>query len=372
MANTCPLRNVIIAGGGTGGHIYPGVAIARALESLHPNLKVHFVGARGGLEEKIIPRENFPLHTVPVGRLHHTVGLLTRIRTLLTLPLALWRAAQILNEFKPVAVLGVGGFASGPLLLVASIFGYRTLIWEPNAYPGLTNRMLARRVSECLLVFDEAAQFLHARKITRAGLPVRASMKPNERVAFVRADSRRPLRILVFGGSQGARFINNLVCDSVMRSVRSKDDWLNGIEIVHQTGSTDFARLVEAYKGAPDQVKVFEYLHDMDARYRWADLVVCRSGASTVAEIAACEKAAIFIPLPTAADDHQRKNAAVLAQAGAAVLMPQNEATTLIFRESIARFRDDRTRIQALEENVKKFQFPQAAERIVERMLAQD
>ena len=308
-------RNVIIAGGGTGGHIYPGVAIARALERMHPELKVHFVGARGGLEEKIVPRENFPLHTVPVGRLHHTVGLATRIRTLLTLPLAFWKAFTILRELKPVAVLGVGGFASGPMLFVSSLLGYRSLIWEPNAFPGMTNRMLARRVSECLLVFDEAARFLNARKTTKAGLPVRANMMPGQHAPLIAVTSTRPLRILVFGGSQGARFINNLVCDSVMESVRSGDDWLRDIEIVHQTGATDHARLVEAYKGAPSQVQVFEYLHDMDARYLWADLVVCRSGASTVAEIAACEKAAIFIPLPTAADDHQRKNAEVLANA---------------------------------------------------------
>ena len=147
-------KKVVIAGGGTGGHIYPGVAIARALEAMHPELEVHFVGAEGGLEEKISPREKFPLHTIPVGKLHHTVGLKTRLITLIKLPLAFVAAVKILFKLKPVAVLGVGGFASGPMLFVSALFGYRSVIWEPNAYPGLANRLLARLVDECLLVFE--------------------------------------------------------------------------------------------------------------------------------------------------------------------------------------------------------------------------
>lgn len=357
--STAGKRKIIIAGGGTGGHIYPGVAIARAIERLHPDVEVHFVGATGGLEEKIIPREKFPLHTVPVGRLHHSVSRLERIKTLLKLPLAFFAALKILRDLKPVAVLGVGGFASGPMLFVASLFGYRSVIWEPNAYPGMANRLLARRVDECLLVFEEAGHHLHARRITASGLPVRASMVPAPRVPGARS-----LRVLVFGGSQGARFINELVSSSVKRG-----GWLDGIELVHQTGAADFARMKDAYAGAPENFQVFEYLHDMDRRYTWADLVVCRSGASTVAEICACQKAAIFIPLPTAADDHQRKNAEVLARVDAALMFPQKDLTPEKFRETLKRFRDDRSAIERMEKNVRQFQFPNAAERIVERLL---
>ncbi len=357
---------VIIAGGGTGGHIYPGVAIARAVERLHPEIAVHFVGAKGGLEEKIIPRENFPLHTVPVGKLHASVGLWTQLKTILLLPLAFIAAVRILWRLKPVAVLGVGGFASGPMLFVASLFGYRSLIWEPNAYPGLTNRLLARRVSECLLVFEEAGRHLHARKLTPSGLPVRAAMVPTPRT-----HGHRPLRILVFGGSQGARFINNLVSAAVKTG-----GWLEGVELVHQTGPLDFARIKESYAGAPQAFQVLEYLHDMDQRYAWADLVVCRAGASTVAEICACQKAAIFIPLPTAADDHQRKNAEVLARVDAALVFlqndPKNELTPARFRETLERFRDDRSLIERMEQNVRQFQFPNAAEKIVARLLPTD
>jgi UDP-N-acetylglucosamine--N-acetylmuramyl-(pentapeptide) pyrophosphoryl-undecaprenol N-acetylglucosamine transferase len=350
--------NVIIAGGGTGGHIYPGVAIARAVEKLHPEVKVTFVGARGGLEEKIVPREGFPLRVVPVGKLHHSVGLMTRLKTLITLPFAFLEAWKILRSLKPVAVLGVGGFASGPILFVASLFGYRTLIWEPNAYPGLANRLLARRVDESLLVFEEAAKHLRSRRTMMSGLPVRSTMIPAPRAASA------PLRVLVFGGSQGAHFINQLL----PAALREGDSWMDGIELVHQTGPRDYIATLDAYKGSP--FSVHEYLHDMDRRYAWADLVVCRSGASTVAEICACRKAAIFIPLPTAADDHQRKNAEVLAKADAAMMCLQSELTPESFRATLKRFRDDRSLISKYEENVVKFQYPNAAEKIAERLVA--
>ena len=355
-------RKVIIAGGGTGGHIYPGVAIARALEKLHPDIEVHFVGAKGGLEEKIIPREKFPLHTVQIGKLHKSVGLGARIKTLFQLPLAFLASAKILRSVKPVAVLGVGGFASGPLLFMSSLLGFRSLIWEPNAHPGMANRILARFVDECLLVFKDAGSLLSARKVTPVGLPVRPVMVPH-----VRAEGQ-PLRILVFGGSQGARAINEVVS----QSVSDGGDWLNGVELIHQTGPLDFPRIKGLYEEkAPKNVQVFEYLHDMDQKYAWADIVVCRAGASTVAEICACRKAAIFIPLPTAADDHQRKNAEVLARGEGAEMILQKEFTTTKFQTLVKQFRDDRSLVKKLEANVSKFAFPNAAETIVERVLAE-
>jgi UDP-N-acetylglucosamine--N-acetylmuramyl-(pentapeptide) pyrophosphoryl-undecaprenol N-acetylglucosamine transferase len=362
-------RTVIIAGGGTGGHIYPGVAIARALIRHHPNIDVVFVGARGGLEEKIVPREGFALRLVEVGKLHKSVGLAERAKTLLKLPRAFFASAAILRELRPVAVLGVGGYASGPLVFVAALFGYRALIWEPNAYPGLANRLLARIVAECLLVFSEAASHLRARRVTQSGLPVRSSMRPRE-ASEGRADG--PLRVLVFGGSQGARAVNLAVSQAVVEG----GDWLDGVEVAHQTGAADWSRVRDAYAGLPAttraSVQAFEYLHDMDARYRWADLVVCRSGASTVAEICACQKAAVFVPLPTAADDHQRKNAEALAKSGAAELVLQTDFTAARFKEIVRRYRDDREAVGRLEAKVRQFQFPNAAEKIVARVLGEE
>lgn len=358
-------KNVIIAGGGTGGHIYPGIAIARAMTKLHPDIAVTFVGARGGLEEKIVPREGFPLRLVEVGKLHKSVGLKARLKTILALPIALWKSAIIVRELKPVAVLGVGGYASGPLVLMAKLLGCRAVIWEPNAYPGLTNRWLARIVDECLLVFREAARHLRGRKVTESGLPVRATMRPAPPDP---ARVSRPLRILVFGGSQGARALN----ETVSRAVTEGGDWLEGVELIHQTGSLDWPRVQQSYSNAPRTVQAFEYLHDMDERYRWADLVVCRAGASTVAEICACEKAAVFVPLPTAADDHQRKNAEALAHEGAAELILQKDFTPARLKDLVRRYRDDRASIARLEESVRRFQHPHAAERIVARVLAEE
>ena len=336
---------------------------------LHPDVDVHFVGAIGGLEEMIVPREGFPLHLVSIGRLHKSAGFLARAKTLLQLPFAFLQSAAILRRLKPVAALGVGGYASGPLLFVAALLGYRTLIWEPNAYPGLANRLLSRVVSECLLVFDEARVYLRARKVTQAGLPVRPSMTPRPRGAEAPPGPAAPLRVLVFGGSQGARGINA----TVAQAVADGGEWLDGIELVHQTGALDWPRIRAAYGAAPSNVQAFEYLHDMDARLRWADLAVCRAGASTVAEICACQKAAVFVPLPTAADDHQTKNAEALAASGAAEVIPQADFAPERFKAAVRRFRDDRAQLARLEANVRRFaaRHSGAAETIVARLLAQ-
>lgn len=360
-------KKIIIAGGGTGGHIYPGVAIARAIQRLDPSVEIHFAGARGGLEEKIIPRENFPLHLIDIGKLHSSVGLKTRLLTLLKLPLSFLQALQIVRKLKPAAVLGVGGFASGPVLFVASLLGYRTLIWEPNAHPGMANRMLSRFVRECLLVFEDAAKYLNSKNIQRSGLPVRASIALKRRVAGESAAlvTRAKLRVLVFGGSQGARAINTVVSEAICRS----GTLLEQIELVHQTGTYDFAKVKEAYAGLSGQVECLEYLHDMDARYAWADLVVCRAGASTVAEICAARKAAVFIPLPTAADNHQQRNAEVLVRKNAAVMFLQKDFTAESFTNLIADFYSHREKIVELEKNVAQFDFERADEHIARHLL---
>ena len=365
-------KTIIIAGGGTGGHIYPGVAIARAIQRLEPGTEVHFAGARGGLEEKIIPRENFPLHLIDIGKLHSSVGLKTRFLTLLKLPMSLVQAVRIVRQLKPVAVLGVGGFASGPVLFVASLMGYRTLIWEPNAHPGMANRMLSRFVRECLLVFEDAAKYLKAKNISRSGLPVRSSIALKRRPAgYLPAPSAR-LKVLAFGGSQGARAINTVVAETFRRSAEIVEQ----VELVHQTGTADFAKIhqiysevVSAHPLAGVKIECFEYLHDMDERYAWADLVVCRAGASTVAEICAARKAAVFIPLPTAADNHQQRNAEVLSRKSAAIMILQKDFTPETFANMISDFHNHREKIVTLEKNVAQFDFEHADDHIARHLL---
>ncbi len=356
MANK---KTIIIAGGGTGGHIYPGVAIARAILKLNPDIQIHFVGSMGGLEEKIVPREGFLLHLVSVGKLHKSVGLLTRLMTLFKMPIALFQSLKILLILRPVAVLGVGGFASGPMLLVASLFGYRTYIWEPNAMPGMANRWLSSFATETLLVFEEAKKYLRSKKIRRVGIPVRFHLPGSKTL------NNGPLKILIFGGSQGARAIN----ETVFKAIENRQ--LNGVEIVHQTGPYDFARGQEVYKNAPAGFQCFEYLHDMKDRYQWSDLVIARSGASTVAEIIACHKAAIFIPLPTAADDHQRKNVEVLEKKGAAMMILQKDFTPEKLIEVVREMSQNRDKIAELAKSVQGFEFENADQKIAEILIGE-
>ena len=354
---------VVIAGGGTGGHIYPGLAVAKALKD--KGFDVHWVGARGGLEEKIVAREGMPLHLIQIGKLHHTVGILARIKTLLGFPLAFFQALNLVRKLKPAAVLGVGGFASGPLVFVAAMLGRRTVIWEPNAHAGLANRLLSRMVDECLLVFQEAGKDLKAEKTFRVGLPVRESIKPFERAKL----EGRPFRVLVFGGSQGARAINRTVSAWV-----ASTEWLPGVELVHQTGRYDFEEVKKGYealeaRGIDRDVTCLEYIHDMDARYAWADLIVCRAGASTAAELAACGKAAIFIPLPTAADDHQLKNAKVFEKAGAAQVIEQKDLSVESLSTAIRRLQNTPVLVEAFEQAVRQFATAKSAEVIAAHVI---
>lgn len=205
-------QTIFIAGGGTGGHIYPALAIARGLLELNSELDIHFVGSPVGLESQIIPNQGFPLHLVPVGRLNRNVGLGERLKTLVGLPLSFFVSLYLLLKYRPKLVLGVGGFASAPVLFVGALLGFKTVIWEPNAFPGMANRWLAKVAGLALVVFAEARSLLAMKRVKQIGLPVRLEIE--ELKTQVRPQPV-PLRVLVFGGSQGARGINNTVCDAI-------------------------------------------------------------------------------------------------------------------------------------------------------------
>lgn len=354
--------NIVVAGGGTGGHIYPGVAIAKALTQLNNNVKVHFVGTPQGLETKIIPRENLPLHLLPVGKLNYSGGTLKKIKTLIQMPLVFWKSYRLLRELKPQVVLGVGGYASGPVMLVASLCGYKTAIWEANAHPGLTNRILSRFVKRAYLVFEEAKTDLHCREVTVAGLPVRAAVE--NLTPSPRTDNE--FHVLVFGGSQGARPINRLIIDSV----KSKQPWLSSMRLIHQTGPYDIKEAQLEYEHSNLNVESHEYLYDMEKYLDWADLVVCRSGASTLAELAAVGKPAILIPLPHAADDHQLKNARAFEAAGAAVVLEQKNANSQTLNQRVENLRANPMELKKMSLNAKKLHKTQAAEAIAKSLLS--
>lgn len=307
---------VLIAGGGTGGHVIPALAIARELRDTH-GAQVRFVGTARGLETKLVPEAGFELEMIQVGQLKN-VSLRTRLRTTVDLPLGLQRCVRLLREFRPQVVVGVGGYASGPAMLAALLLRVPTLAFEPNAVPGLANRLVGRRVSAAAVNFDRTRSYFRNARVT--GIPVR------QEFFKVEPKSGGPLRLLAFGGSQGARVLNESL------------PWMAGallarfpdLTIVHQAGGRHGESTAAAYREAgifAERVCVTPYLDKMVEEIAAADVIFCRSGASTVAELAAAGRASVLVPFAAAADDHQRKNAEVLVEAGAARMILEAELT---------------------------------------------
>jgi UDP-N-acetylglucosamine--N-acetylmuramyl-(pentapeptide) pyrophosphoryl-undecaprenol N-acetylglucosamine transferase len=303
---------IVLAGGGTGGHVIPALAIAEDLRN-HGHEAV-FVGTARGIETRLVPQAGFPLHLVKVGALNR-VSFATRLRTLIDLPLSIFSAMRILRGFQAQVVIGVGGYAAGPATMAAVLLRIPVVLFEPNVVPGFANRAVARYAANAAVHFAQTGKWFRRFEVT--GVPVRPS--------FFALPARRtqPPTLLVFGGSQGARALNRIVRDCAGQLLQRIPD----LKIVHQTGEREFAELRQFYESTRIGVEAHPFLDDMAQRFADADLIVCRSGASTVAEIAAAGKCALFVPFPGAADDHQLRNAELLAQAGAALLIPQSELT---------------------------------------------
>lgn len=355
-------KTIIIAGGGTGGHIYPGVAIARALQKMDSNIEILFVGTREGLETKIIPKEGFPLKLIAGGKLNFAGNPVKKIQTLLKLPLGFFQAIGILLSTKPMAVLGVGGYASGPFLLAAALIGKKTAIWEANAIPGLTNRWLSKFVDRCFLVFEETKLHLKSKNVQVLGMPVRAELEK----AHVERPARRegPFHLLHFGGSQGSRAIGRTLCEAI----HERGPWTKNLRVVHQTGVIDFKDFQNRYQGYDDVVEMHEFLYDMPKYYQWADLVLCRGGAGTLTEMAAFGLPAIIVPLP-AADGHQEKNGELLVKQNAATMILQKDLNAQRLIEEIESLRQHPLKLEEMKKNIKRFHKPQAAEAIAKSLL---
>src|SRR5689334_2106738 len=337
----------ILAGGGTGGHVIPALAIANELKKSY-NAEILFIGTARGIENRLVPAAGYPLQLVRVGALKN-VSLTTRLKTAFDLPRALWDAGRILNEFAPDVVIGVGGYASGPAMLAAVVKHIPTLAFEPNVVPGFANRVVARFVSAAAVHFEETAKYFRHGEVT--GVPVRQAF-------FDIAPKRGGTpTLLVFGGSQGAHAINA----ALFRCLPVLQREAPGIHIIHQTGERDYNDALAAYERLGESAEVFKFIEDMPTAFARADLVVCRSGASTVAEIAAAGKPAIFIPLPTAADDHQRVNAEALARHGAAVVVEQSKLEGVWLAETIASLLQDPQRLLKMGHAARELAHPNAA-----------
>jgi UDP-N-acetylglucosamine--N-acetylmuramyl-(pentapeptide) pyrophosphoryl-undecaprenol N-acetylglucosamine transferase len=307
---------MIVAAGGTGGHIYPGVAVAREFVARDAANAVLFVGTARGLESTIVPREGFRLELIEAGALKN-VSAARRATSLARLPKGFVDALRILRRFRPDVVVGVGGYASGPILLMAALLRYPTLVIEPNAMPGFTNRVLARFVRAAAVSFEESLAWFRGRGVV-TGNPVRsdfAGLAPKAR--------GESIHLLVFGGSQGSRALNDAIVAALPRLAGHVA--AGRLSITHQTGPRDVERVREAYAAAGVEGDVRPFIERMVDEFARADLLLCRSGATTAAEVAVAGKAAIFVPFPLAADDHQRKNAEAFVRGGAGRMILESE-----------------------------------------------
>ena len=339
---------VIIAGGGTGGHVIPALAIAQELRSRY-RAEVKFIGTARGIETRLVPAAGFELQLVQVGQFNR-VDLQTRAKTVFDLPRAIFQAAKLIREFRPDVMVGVGGYASGPGMLAGGLMNVPLVAFEPNYVPGFANRMLGPLVSSAVVQFEATCRYFRNCQVT--GVPVRSEFF---RVPPRPANARPTL--LVFGGSQGAHAINV----AVLGALEKLSVILPDICVIHQTGEKDYVDAQAAYLKTPITAEVSPFIDDMPGAFARADLLVCRSGASTVAEITAAGRPAIFIPLPTAADDHQRQNAAALGEVNAARLLPQSELTSDRLAEEIADLLGNRASLAEMSQAARKLAHPDAA-----------
>ncbi len=349
---------VLIAGGGTGGHIIPALAVARELVSRH-NAEILFVGTQRGMEIRLVPEAGFNLRLIDVGPLKN-VSLITRISTLLDLPRSVFACRRLLREFRPSVVFGVGGYASGPAMAAALQLKVPTMAFEPNAVPGLANRLVGMKVQAAAVNFPSAAAWFHNCEVT--GIPVRP-----EFFTILPPTAPNP-HLLVFGGSQGARIFNVHLPQIIQALLEA----VPGLTVLHQSGirHSESTRAAYVASGAdPQRWVVQPFFDDMPARFANANLVMARSGASTVAELAASSKPALLVPFAAAADDHQRHNAEVMVDAGAAVMLQETDLDipgTLLSALTGLLTAPDRLRAMAVAARTQAH--PAAAERISDRL----
>ncbi len=363
------MTTIVIAAGGTGGHLYPAVALAREFLRQVPATRLLFVGTARGIEAKVLAHEGFELALIaaqPVmGR-----GLVKAAGALLTLPLGLWQSQRLLRERGASLVLGVGGYTSPPVLLAARLLGVPRVILEPNAYPGMANKVLGPIADLVFVTFLEAAGHFSPAKVRVTGMPVRrdffegAHPEASDRAPHAsRPQGRQTL--LVFGGSQGARALNDAMIGALPKWAALRGQ----VAIVHQAGEPDHGRVKAAYEAAGVAAEVAPFLFEMPKALRAADLVVSRAGAMTLAELAVCGKPAILVPLPQAIHQHQAHNARVVAEAGGAVVLPQQELTGARLAQEVTALLGDPERLRVMGERSRALGKTDAADVIVRECL---
>ena len=352
---------LMVAGGGTGGHIYPAIAIAREYLARDAARRVVFVGTEKGLEKTIVPKAGFPLEFIDVGGLKGKGGL-DLVRNVLRVPKGFVQAWQLIGRHRPSVVLGVGGYSSGPVLLAARMRGVPTIVHEANAFPGLANRTLARIVTTVAVAFAEAGPRMKRKDAVVTGNPIRQEFfEAGARPAADAATERR--RLVVFGGSQGSRILNETMTAALLFLARLKDT----LQIVHQTGPNDHEKVQTAYRqSAFTGARVVPYLDPIVDEIAGADLVVCRAGAMTIGELSAIGRAAVLVPFAAATNNHQELNARVVERAGGALVITERELTPERLAGAISEILADPQRASRMGEASRTLAMPQATKTIVD------
>ncbi len=346
---------VLIAGGGTGGHLYIGIALARELSRHQPDCDFLFVGTRQGLESRIVPKEGFRLEFIVSAGLKG-MSPLNLMRNAALIPRSLLQARQIVRDYQPDIVVGVGGYSSGPVVLAAWWLGLPTLVIEPNAHPGLTNRWLARVVDKAALALPDEGNYFGSKGVV-TGIPVRGEFR-----SVPRRETRSPFTLLIYGGSQGSSALNRVVCDA-LTDLKTLGEELN---LIHQTGEKELEKVRSAYQASGVRGELHGFLPRIFEEFARADLILSRAGAGTVAELTAAGRASILVPFPVAADDHQSKNARALESYGAAVMISEHEWSAGRLLKEVSRFKNHPEELDRMEAAARRLARPEAAARIAD------
>ncbi len=357
---------IIISGGGTGGHIFPAIAIADAVKALAPEATIRFVGAKGKMEMEKVPKAGYPIDGLWISGFQRKLTL-RNLSFPLKLISSLWRARQIIRRFRPQVAVGVGGYASGPLLQMANSRGIPTLLQEQNSFPGITNRLLGGKADKICVAYEGMERFFPTAKLLLTGNPVRRQLQHLEATraegaAHFGFDPNRPI-LFVFGGSLGAKSINEAMAANT-ELLRNRPE----VQVLWQVGKLYEAAFTACETAQLPNVQARAFIDGMDLAYAMADVIVARSGALTISELQFAGKPAVFIPSPNVAEDHQTKNAQALVQKGAALLIPDHEARERIMADALALI-DDPERCQQLRTHIRKLAQPDAAERIAREVL---
>lgn len=355
----------MIAGGGTGGHIYPAVAIGRALQKSDSSVQIRFVGTAEGLESKILAREGLAFDLIQSGKLNFSGQFSKKIKTLLKIPLGLLQSGYLIFKFRPAFVLGVGGYASAPFVLMAALLGRKTALWEPNAHPGMANRWLSRFVSASYLVFADSQKYLRSKENKVFGMPLREDIE--KAVGEEKTQLSGKMTLLCFGGSQGSLFLNEKISDFLIKN----PDLGESLYVIHQTGPRDYQNIKSKYESSGVRhAEVHEFIYDMPFYYKKSHVQFCRGGASTIAEACAFGVLPLVVPLP-AADNHQYKNAEVLVQNNAGYLFEQSNFDEVLFANTLRELLAKPELRRSMSENLKKLAPRRAAHEIAHDILKQ-